>query len=326
MCHIYSISPTPRQILFAPLTGLEVVGQPRVEGKSIVVELRLNTNLHDLTIEQVIAKMKKTHQDLIHTIEMDMLMEGFSVDSLAPLEKHKKGYEEKNGSWFNNSDNYKSITNQAIDAKLDVCCDVLKSATAPGEERALAAKVLFNADDAAALAKGIATILPDASLLKTYGPELERIAATGSHLGTLDLKDEGLTGELPASVMQLMGSAEYFNLHGNSFSNVNEGTALHNMVYGMTNWRDRKELVWSGQNGGGKFASLPNEIRLFVSLVTLDLSANDGLTSKFYERALCSTHATISDVITVSALPKEIGNLSELQTLILEDFDSLQSK
>ena len=41
------------QILFAPLTGLEVVGQPRVEGKSIVVEIRLNTNLHDLTIEQV---------------------------------------------------------------------------------------------------------------------------------------------------------------------------------------------------------------------------------------------------------------------------------
>jgi hypothetical protein len=42
-----------RQILFAPLTGLEVVGQPRVEGRSIVVEIRLNTNLHDLTIEQV---------------------------------------------------------------------------------------------------------------------------------------------------------------------------------------------------------------------------------------------------------------------------------
>jgi hypothetical protein len=41
------------QILFAPLTGLEVVGQPHVEGSSIVVELRLNTNLHDLTIEQV---------------------------------------------------------------------------------------------------------------------------------------------------------------------------------------------------------------------------------------------------------------------------------
>jgi len=151
---------------------------------------------------------------------------------------------------------------------------VLKSATAPDEERELAAKILFNADDAAALAKGIATILPDASLLETHGPELERIAATGN-LGTLDLKDKGLTGELPASVMQLMGSAEYFNLHGNSFSNISEGTALHNMVYGMTNWRDRKELIWKFEQGGGNFSSLPGEIGLFVSLVTLDLSQNN---------------------------------------------------
>jgi hypothetical protein len=34
-------------------SGLEVVGTPRVVDKTIVVELRLNTNLHDLTIEQV---------------------------------------------------------------------------------------------------------------------------------------------------------------------------------------------------------------------------------------------------------------------------------
>ena len=45
--------PAEEEILFAPLTGLEVIGTPQVSGRTLVVELRLNCNLHDLTIEQV---------------------------------------------------------------------------------------------------------------------------------------------------------------------------------------------------------------------------------------------------------------------------------
>jgi hypothetical protein len=51
--------PGEEEILFAPLTGLEVVGTPKVEDSAIIVELRLNCNLHDLTIEQILAKMQK---------------------------------------------------------------------------------------------------------------------------------------------------------------------------------------------------------------------------------------------------------------------------
>jgi hypothetical protein len=51
--------PLEEEILFAPLTGLEVVGIPKVEDSAIIVELRLNCNLHDLTIEQILAKMQK---------------------------------------------------------------------------------------------------------------------------------------------------------------------------------------------------------------------------------------------------------------------------
>jgi hypothetical protein len=36
-----------------------VVGIPKVEKSVIVVELRLNCNLHDLTIEEILAKMQK---------------------------------------------------------------------------------------------------------------------------------------------------------------------------------------------------------------------------------------------------------------------------
>jgi hypothetical protein len=35
------------------------VGTPKVEDSAIIVELRLNCNLHDLTIEQILAKMMK---------------------------------------------------------------------------------------------------------------------------------------------------------------------------------------------------------------------------------------------------------------------------
>ena len=229
---------------------------------------------------QVIAKMKKTHTDLIHTIEADMRSAGFSDTSLQPLRDHKAAYGEdgeKNGEWFNNSDNYKAATNAVIEAKLEVYCGVLKSDSATNTEKDLAGKMLFSDSDSAALAKGIATILPHPPLLEKYQSRLAEIAEAGSSLKSLDLKDRHLSGILPDSVMTLMGSAEYFNMAGNSFSNVIEGTALHNMIYGMTNWRDRKELVWSGQNGGGDFASVPEQIRFFTHLVTLDLSSNGNL-------------------------------------------------
>ena len=47
----------------------------------------LLTSIEDLTIEQVTAKMKKTHMDLVRTIRLDLEMLGFSDESLLPLVK-----------------------------------------------------------------------------------------------------------------------------------------------------------------------------------------------------------------------------------------------
>ena len=47
-----------KEILFAPLTGIEVT-DTRVEGSVLVVNVRLNVNLTALTIEQVVAKRRK---------------------------------------------------------------------------------------------------------------------------------------------------------------------------------------------------------------------------------------------------------------------------
>jgi hypothetical protein len=62
--------PDESEILFAPLTGLEVVGAPKVELNVMIVPLRLNCNLHDMTIEQVLAKMQKVRRMSHHILCM----------------------------------------------------------------------------------------------------------------------------------------------------------------------------------------------------------------------------------------------------------------
>jgi hypothetical protein len=134
--------------------------------------------------------MKKMHIDLIRTIEMEMTRVGFSHHSLQPLRDHKAEYEEgteKGGEWFNNSDNYKFATNAVIEAKLEVCCGVLKASDATDKEKELAASILFSETDSAALAKGIATILPSLPLLAKYQPKLAEIIEAGT-LDTLNLE------------------------------------------------------------------------------------------------------------------------------------------
>ena len=56
--------PIEHEILFAPLTGLEVASKPWVEGSTVVVDLRLSCNHADLTIEQVSPPRLLLHPSL----------------------------------------------------------------------------------------------------------------------------------------------------------------------------------------------------------------------------------------------------------------------
>ena len=49
--------PYEREVLFAPLTGIEMRGS-RIEGSVVVAEMVLSVNLMSPTIEQVASKMK----------------------------------------------------------------------------------------------------------------------------------------------------------------------------------------------------------------------------------------------------------------------------
>ena len=63
-----------RECLFAPLTGLEVLGT-RIEDGVIIVEARLSVNLNNLTIEQVVSKRRKMLQDMASSLRLEVFEE-----------------------------------------------------------------------------------------------------------------------------------------------------------------------------------------------------------------------------------------------------------
>ena len=77
--------PAEKEILMPPLTGLEVVSKPWIDGSTLVVDLRLNCNRSDLTIEQVIGKMKRSHLDLIDLMCEDLRYSGAPQRALLSL-------------------------------------------------------------------------------------------------------------------------------------------------------------------------------------------------------------------------------------------------
>ena len=66
--------PHESEILFAPMTGLEVLGT-RVEGGVIVVETRLSVNLTALTIEQVVSRRRKLCMDMCDSMQLELMHE-----------------------------------------------------------------------------------------------------------------------------------------------------------------------------------------------------------------------------------------------------------
>jgi hypothetical protein len=94
--------PGEKEILFAPLTGLEMVGEPKViNGNMLMIELRLNCNLHDLTIEEVIGKMKQTHLSLLDAMTQPYEVQQMPRHVQKKLLEHQQAMKSKDPEWFN---------------------------------------------------------------------------------------------------------------------------------------------------------------------------------------------------------------------------------
>jgi hypothetical protein len=115
------------EILFNPLTGLEVRGEPRVEGKVLIVEVKLSINLTSLTIEQVIGKRKKVLQDMVPGLEAEvrqaLRMEGLATphgtekllgEFRKDVEEHELGHPSKE---YNDDEQFSKALQGMLEAK-----------------------------------------------------------------------------------------------------------------------------------------------------------------------------------------------------------------
>jgi hypothetical protein len=111
--------PEEEEILFPPLTGIEVTGDPRVTGAegAATVELfpvQLTTNLQSMEIEKLLALRKLHHMQTLSIFRSELhqrkvppsLMQGFAL--------HQKTMAARDGSWFNNDVNFSDAVNRAI--------------------------------------------------------------------------------------------------------------------------------------------------------------------------------------------------------------------
>jgi hypothetical protein len=120
------------QVLFPPLSCLEVIGEPRVEDGVVVIPLRVNMCLRGNTLEQLIQRRKELHMAMVANLKEELLFQapaelGGSVTGaadLALLESVKRAFEavEKKhrdtpGDGFNDDILYKTNTSEAIEAK-----------------------------------------------------------------------------------------------------------------------------------------------------------------------------------------------------------------
>jgi len=114
--------PGEREILFAPLTGLEVAAIPRIEDGVMIIELRLSCNMQAQTIEQVIGKMKTSHIDLLNTFMDDMRLSvhGLPPAVLDPLVAVKANAQGRDRQFYMKPKQYLGATNEAFDAQ-DEC-------------------------------------------------------------------------------------------------------------------------------------------------------------------------------------------------------------
>ena len=81
--------PGESEILFPPLTCLEVVGQPRVEEGVVVFSLRANINLRGLTLEQLVERRKQLHLGMAKNLREELFIELYkAVSSESTVQIH----------------------------------------------------------------------------------------------------------------------------------------------------------------------------------------------------------------------------------------------
>ena len=110
--------PFEAEILFAPLTALEVLDR-RIEENVMVLEVRPTVNQGSKTIDDIVAKLQQSHVQFLTLLSSDFKRSGFPEEALKPLQALKSSASIRQAAWFNSTVNYDEANKQALIAKRD---------------------------------------------------------------------------------------------------------------------------------------------------------------------------------------------------------------
>ena len=106
--------PHEKEILLAPLTGLEVQGL-RTEGEIVIAEMRLSVNFTSPPIEQSVAKLKFSHLSS-QMLLTELQGAGAPEQALEGIVALREEATARSGGYFNDLSTLKNLTNEALEA------------------------------------------------------------------------------------------------------------------------------------------------------------------------------------------------------------------
>ena len=112
--------PNEKEIALPPLTGLEVVSKPWVEGTTLIVDLRPQCNISDRTIEHIVGKMKCSHLDLLDSMRDELIYAGAPQRAMLSLTGLRQESAARPAEEFNLAKTYRTATERALAAQEDV--------------------------------------------------------------------------------------------------------------------------------------------------------------------------------------------------------------
>ena len=110
--------PNEEEVLYAPLTALDVVGQPQIErvdgGDIVIIKLRISCNQADMG---AVGRTKQLFLKMTRNVLQELHQNGAPACALATLQTLLSESEDKSDSVFDRSDEFQTATNNLMELK-----------------------------------------------------------------------------------------------------------------------------------------------------------------------------------------------------------------
>jgi hypothetical protein len=148
--------PKEAEVLWPPLTAVEVVGTPMVEQGVIVFEAQLHTQ-SKRTVEDIISTLAKVPFQLIDLARHDFRLQFGLVPEkrFDHLDFKYRRLLNDDHNYFNSGKNHRGVAAAVQKCSTETLCDILRQTQMSSKTKNTAVKLLLDRDDAQTLQTGI---------------------------------------------------------------------------------------------------------------------------------------------------------------------------